>query len=622
MKKIRHSHRLRIGTLEDLEGRTLLSVVGPARQASAPPAAVAKVEGPRASGPLLTWKDFKAPAVPAATPTADAVPVADPVAVAAPVADPVAAPVADPVPVAPVPPDLPVSAIATAPPMNESSFKAMTAGVFSGGQLSLWAVDGEGRLWGQWKTDSNPDAGWSDWRKQDVPAPLQKVAVAKMADGRLEMWAIDRSGALWTQKQPSTAASSGWGPWHRLNTPTPVQGGTVASLGDGRLQLWVVGRDGSLWSQTQHTTDLLSTWSDWVQVGTPTPLKDVAAGYSDGRLTLYAVDKDNVVLTSRKGGTDPTSPFGNWTYWKQPAEPVQSIITARLSADQLQVWGVDSKTGLVDSGYVLPGMIGPSWGGTLGPASPAPPPAQDIAVGQLPDGRLQLWASGSDGSLWTETQTAPGAKGTWSGWQKVTTSFSLPVSQPTPTPAQEPKPTPAADPKPTPAADPKPTPTPAADPKPTPADPKPTPADPKPAEASTAPLSPSTTVGVIVAPASTTGPTASTPPATPTVVIGVRAIRQRRQGTTAVVVTFSKPMDLVRVSDLGAYQLTTMSRGRRGRPIPVGVSGASYSPLTNSVTLTLIRPLRAGTLNLAIAAGSVAAQDGAALTSNFSSPVT
>ena len=491
--------------------------------------------------------------------------------------------------------------------MNESSFKAMSAGLFSGGQLSLWAVDGEGKLWGQWKTDSNPDAGWSDWQKQEAPAPLQKVAVAKMADGRLEMWAIDRSGALWTQKQPSTAASSGWGPWQRLGTPTPVQGGTVASLADGRLQLWVVGRDGSLWSQTQHSTDLLSTWSDWAQISTPTPLKDVAAGYSGGLLTLYAVDKDNVVLTSQKGGADPSSPFGGWTYWKQPAEPVQSIITGRLSADQLQVWGVDSKTGLVDSGYVHPGMIGPSWGGTLGPASPAPPPAQDVTVGQLPDGRLQLWASGSDGSLWTETQTAPGVQGTWSGWQKVTTSFNLPVSQPAPTPAPDPKPTPAPDPKPTPHAGAQ-------------ADPGAgTQAD---AGAGAQARAEADAEARAEADARRRSPSRHRRRRRRPRRRSRRRRRRRRHrrtdthpdrrgehdpgdatlchrragtppaqaGTTAVVVTFSQPMNLVRVSDLGAYQLTTMSRGRRGRPIPVGVSGATYNPLTNSVTLTLIRP--------------------------------
>ena len=267
-----------------------------------------------------------------------------------------------------------MTAVSTAPPMNESSFKAMSAGVFNGGQLSLWAVDGEGRLWGQWKTSSDPAAGWSDWQRQQAPAPLQKVAVAKMADGRLEMWAIDRDGGLWTQRQPSTAASSGWGTWHKLGTPSPVQGGTVASLADGRLQLWVVGRDGSLWSQTQNSTDLLSTWSDWARINTPTPLKDVAAGYSGGLLTLYAVDKDNVVLTSKKGGADPSSPFGDWTYWKHLAEPVQSIITGRLSADQLQIWGVDSKTGLVDSGYVTPGMTGPTWGGRSARSRPPRPP--------------------------------------------------------------------------------------------------------------------------------------------------------------------------------------------------------------------------------------------------------
>jgi hypothetical protein len=408
MKKIRHSHRLRIESLEALEGRALLSVVGPARQATAPPAAIAKAETPRASGPLMTWKDFKAtppaaaPAVPSEKPKADAPPKAD----AAPVPVTTAAPT--PIPTAV---EAPVSAVSTVPVMNESSFKAMTAGLLNGGQLSLWAVDGEGKLWGQWKTSSDPAAGWSDWQKQQAPAPLQKVAVAKMADGRLEMWAIDRDGGLWTQKQPSTAASSGWGAWQKLGTPSPVQGGTVASLGDGRLQLWVVGRDGSLWSQTQHTTDLLSTWSDWAQVATPTPLKDIAAGYSGGLMTLYGVDRDNVVLTSQKGGTDPTSPFGAWTYWKQPALPVQSIVTARLSADQLQVWGVDSKTGLVDSGYVQPGMIGPSWGGTLGPASPAPPPAQDVTVGQLPTAGCSSGPRGATARSGRRPRPPPACKG-------------------------------------------------------------------------------------------------------------------------------------------------------------------------------------------------------------------
>jgi hypothetical protein len=123
-------------------------------------------------------------------------------------------------------------------------------------------------------------------------------------------------------------------------------------------------------------------------------------------------------------------------------------------------------------------------------------------------------------------------------------------------------------------------------------------------------------------PTPATAAAANSTPATPPYVIGVRAVRQRRQGTTAVVVTFSEPMNLVRVSDLGAYQLTAMSRGRRGRPIPVGVSAATYNPLTNSVTLELIRAHKAGALNLAIAAGTVAGQDGAALTANFSSPVT
>jgi hypothetical protein len=86
-------------------------------------------------------------------------------------------------------------------------------------------------------------------------------------------------------------------------------------------------------------------------------------------------------------------------------------------------------------------------------------------------------------------------------------------------------------------------------------------------------------------------------------------------------VTFSEAMDPARVLNLGVYRLTTMSRGRRPHPVPVGITNTSYNPQTNSVTLTLIRPLSKGPLQLAIAGGSVAGQNGAALTTNFASRV-
>src|SRR4051812_2664457 len=105
MKKIRHSHRLRIGTLEALEGRTLLSVVVPTGQGSAPSAAIARADTPRAGGPLK-WTDYKAtttaPAVPSAVPTADTTPAT-------------ADTTAPPAETTPVTPQVTVAAVATAP---------------------------------------------------------------------------------------------------------------------------------------------------------------------------------------------------------------------------------------------------------------------------------------------------------------------------------------------------------------------------------------------------------------------------------------------------------------------------------------------------------------------------
>lgn len=634
MKENRHSRRFPLGRIELLEGRALLSHAPHA--IPQPPATVAGAT----DTPWSTGQGSQAWNVSA---------------VAAP---PAAAPPAAPAGIAPDP-GTPQPAGSMIPAMNESSFKAITAGRFADGRLSLWAVDGDGNVWGRSTTGPDPASGWSDWQKEATPAPLQKIAVAQLADGRLGMWGIDRSGALWSQKQPSVQASSGWGPWQKMETPTALRGGTVAALSDGRLEMWSVGGDGSLWTQTQDSIDLLSTWSTWTKVGTPTPLKDIAAGYSDGRLTLYAVDQDNVPLTSQKGSNDPGAPLGAWTYWKQNSEPVGSIVTGRLSSDVLQVWGVDARTGLLDSGYVQSGMIGPIWGKTLGPASPAPAPTQDVTTGQMADGRLQVWTSGGDGSLWTETQVAPGARAAWSGWQKVTTGFSLPTPPPpAPTPPPPPPVTPTPAPTPTPPAPPAPPapaptpPTAPTPPPPTPTPPTPTPTPPPPAPAPApaptpppAPTSPpappqpptppspaptpppqssqpGTTKGSSDAPSPIAASAATTTaPPTPPYVVGVQAVHTRRRGLTAVVVTFSEAMDPAKVLDLGAYQLTTMSRGRRSHPLPVGIAVATYNPMTDAVTLSLSRPFRRGRLTLTVAGGAVAAQNGAPLTSPFASPV-
>jgi len=98
-------------------------------------------------------------------------------------------------------------------------------------------------------------------------------------------------------------------------------------------------------------------------------------------------------------------------------------------------------------------------------------------------------------------------------------------------------------------------------------------------------------------------------------------MRSWRFGLTGVVVGFSTPMDPARVSDLGAYQLSTLRRGRRPVPVPVGISSATYDARTNSVTLKLIRPMRGGPLNLSISQTAVTSQDGLALNSRFSSRV-
>ena len=103
--------------------------------------------------------------------------------------------------------------------------------------------------------------------------------------------------------------------------------------------------------------------------------------------------------------------------------------------------------------------------------------------------------------------------------------------------------------------------------------------------------------------------------------VGVHTVKVRRRGLTAVVVSFSGPMDPVLAANLGAYQLTTLSRGRHPSAVPLGITTASYNAATYAVTLSLIRPLKRGPLSLSILGGAITGQNGLALATGFSARV-
>ncbi len=252
------------------------------------------------------------------------------------------------------------------------------------GRLEVFAIGSDGALWHTYQTQPN-QTSWSGWASLDNPAGgimLSRLAVGKNEDGRLEVFAISSDGALWRtrQTQPNQASWSGW-----TSLGNPSGGITLYTLAvgqneDERLEVLAIGSNGALW-HTYQTQPNQTSWSSWTSLGNPTggiTLYTLAVGQNkDGRLEVFA-----------GGGSPGTGEFGltNVALWhKYQTQPNQSS------------W----------SGWVSMGTP------TTTASSPYP------VVGQNKDGRLEVFAVGSDGALWHIWQPKPNHQDSWSSWMKL-----------------------------------------------------------------------------------------------------------------------------------------------------------------------------------------------------------
>lgn len=129
-------------------------------------------------------------------------------------------------------------------------------------------------------------------------------------------------------------------------------------LSDTRLQVWAVDAAGGLFTTWKLTKDPNAGWAQWSkflsEVGSlPAGARDIAvAPLPDGRLHLWVTDAAGNLVTTWKTSRDPDA---TWVPWCNFLTEVGS----------------------------LPGG------------------ARSVAVAPLPDGRLELWVSDTQGGLFT-----------------------------------------------------------------------------------------------------------------------------------------------------------------------------------------------------------------------------
>ena len=217
------------------------------------------------------------------------------------------------------------------------------------GRLEVAALGADGKLYHVWQ--NTPNGSWYDVTKFDGQSGVHLADSPRMgrdADGRLEVFAPGTDGDVYHAWQ--TTPNGSWSDFASLGKPG---GGAstqiaVSNDDDGRLEVFSCADDGALWHAWQNTPN--GSWADLAKLGTPgggcVGAPDVMQN-ADGRLEVFSIASDGAV------------------WYAAQKKPNSS-------------WDALAKLGNPSGGFAGDG----------------------VSVAANADGRIEVYAIGSDGDLW------------------------------------------------------------------------------------------------------------------------------------------------------------------------------------------------------------------------------
>jgi hypothetical protein len=214
--------------------------------------------------------------------------------------------------------------------------------------------------------------------------------------------------------------------WTSLGAP----GGVPANLfqppyaiqnADGRLEVFLVSSNTALWHIWQQTPG--KAWSTWASRDNPYRMNSslFAARHADGRIEFFTLGPATEGSGEVLWHSLRTTPGGNWGSWfslGSPSAPVglNDLLGVESNPDgRLEVFAAGSDDALWHIWQLTPNGLWSSWN-SLGtpPNTVFGNPASSITNA---DGRIEIFTSGTDRNRWHIWQIAPG--GSWSSWNSL-----------------------------------------------------------------------------------------------------------------------------------------------------------------------------------------------------------
>ena len=312
-------------------------------------------------------------------------------------------------------------------------------------RMQLFVSDGQ-KVCSIYKLTTDPDSAWSNWTSLGNPTQpavgILGPSVGYLPDDRMQLFVSDGQN-VWSIYKLTADANSAWSNWTSLGSPalgspSSIFGNTIAvgQLPDFRMQIFIVEHDqinstlGNIYTMYKLTTDPDSPWSNWTSLGSPggSYAGDVAIGYlPDDRMQIFICTSDGTVYTMYKLTTDPNSAWSGWTSLGGIGTGIDSVYFAGVSVGnltdgrmQIFVMGDD---GNVYTKWKLTTDASSGWSGwtNLGkPTTGIPSPYScHIGVGNLPDRRLQIFLFGTDGKIYSMYKLTTDPDSAWSKWTSI-----------------------------------------------------------------------------------------------------------------------------------------------------------------------------------------------------------
>jgi protein kinase-like protein len=246
---------------------------------------------------------------------------------------------------------------------------------------------------------------WTPW--QDLGGSIREAPAVAQASGRTHLVARGPDGAFWHLVERS---ADRYEDWESLGGDAAFP--AVGVNADGRLEILGVGGNGALWHVWEDRTR--GVWSAWFPMNeNPSSPGRITRG-ADGRLHVFCIDGKGRV--QHRAQTKPNNGWGEWT--------------------SLGGWFVGTPTIIGDGrfGVIARAADGGLWWSREGPQgfseweSLNRAAQGEVAWASLPDGRVALFAAGSDGRLWTTIDNAAGAFGAWTAHRQTLLGSPLAVT--------------------------------------------------------------------------------------------------------------------------------------------------------------------------------------------------